>query len=103
MKLLHDIFREAWQPPDRRPAWQWCEDYIEGIPYSPNPGRFRSENSPWIREVMEALVSLSAEVSAPLVMAGVSLVPVRVTATVVVVVAEASEPVAPLLSVRVRV
>ena len=46
---LHDIWREAWQPPDRRPPWEWCEDHIEGIPYSPNPGRFRSENSPWIR------------------------------------------------------
>ena len=54
MKVLHDIWREAWQPPDRRPAWEWCEDHIEAIPYSPNPGRFRSENSPWIREVMEA-------------------------------------------------
>ena len=56
MKALHDIWREAWQPPDRRPPWAWCEDHVEGIPYSPNPGRFRSENSPWIREVMEALV-----------------------------------------------
>jgi phage terminase large subunit GpA-like protein len=56
MDVLKEIWREAWQPPDRRPAWQWCEDHIEAIPYSPNPGRFRSENSPWIREVMEALV-----------------------------------------------
>jgi phage terminase large subunit GpA-like protein len=56
MNALRKIWREAWQPPDRRPAWQWCEDHIEAIPYSPNPGRFRSENSPWIREVMEALV-----------------------------------------------
>jgi hypothetical protein len=56
VNVLKEIWREAWQPPDRRPAWQWCEDHIEGIPYSPNPGRFRSENSPWIREVMESLV-----------------------------------------------
>ena len=56
MNVLKEIWREAWQPPDRRPAWEWCEDHIEAIPYSPNPGRFRSENSPWIREVMESLV-----------------------------------------------
>ena len=61
MDSLKEIWREAWQPPDRRPAWQWCEDHIEGIPYSPNPGRFRSENSPWIREVMEALFMMGNE------------------------------------------
>ena len=55
MNQLKEIWREAWQPPDRRPAWAWCEDHVQGIPYSPTPGRFRSENSPWIREVMEAI------------------------------------------------
>ena len=49
------------------------------------------------------LVSVRAAVSGPLVMTGVSLVPVMVTATVVVEAAAASEPVAALLSVRVRV
>ena len=53
--------------------------------------------------VIEALVSVSAAVSGALVMKGVSLVPVMVTATVVVAEAEASEPEAPLLSVRVSV
>ena len=54
-------------------------------------------------EEREAFVSVRAEVSGPLVMAGVSFVPVRVTATVVVVEAAASEPEAELLSVRVSV
>ena len=49
------------------------------------------------------LVSVRAAVSGALVMTGVSLVPVMVRATVVVAAAAASEPVAPLLSVRVRV
>ena len=50
-------------------------------------------------------VSVTEFVSAPPVMTGVSLVPVMVTATVVVEAAAAStlEPVAALLSVRVRV
>ena len=49
------------------------------------------------------LVSVRNAVSGALVMTGVSLVPVMVTATVVVETAAASEPVAALLSVRVRV
>lgn len=56
MEILRKIWREAWQPPDRRQPWKWCEDHIRSIPYSPQPGRFRSDNSPWIRDVMEAIV-----------------------------------------------
>jgi phage terminase large subunit GpA-like protein len=53
---LTRIWRNAWRPPDRRPPWAWCEEHITSIPYSPIPGRFRSGNSPWMREPMEALV-----------------------------------------------
>ena len=53
---LRDILKDAWTPADRREPWRWCEDHIRSIPYSPLPGPFRSENSPWIREVMEAIV-----------------------------------------------
>ncbi len=55
-KRLEQIWRNAWRPPDRRPPWAWCEEHITSIPYSPIPGRFRSANSPWMREPMEALV-----------------------------------------------
>lgn len=50
------MFAEAVRPPDRRPPWAWAEEHVESIPYSPMPGRFRSDNSPWVREVMEAVV-----------------------------------------------
>ena len=53
---LSSILRDAWTPADRREPWRWCEDHIKSIPYSPLPGPFRSENLPWIREVMEAIV-----------------------------------------------
>ena len=53
---LSSILMDAWTPADRREPWRWCEDHIKSIPYSPLPGPFRSENSPWIREVMEAIV-----------------------------------------------
>ena len=56
MKLLRDILKDAWTPADRREPWRWCEEHIKSIPFSPMPGPFRSENSPWIREVMEAIV-----------------------------------------------
>jgi len=53
---LDSIWREAWRPPDRQPVWQWAEAHIASIPYSPMPGRFRVENSPQIRDVLEAIV-----------------------------------------------
>ncbi len=54
---LEAIWKEAWRPPDRSPVWAWAEEHIRSIPYSPMPGRFRIENSPMIRDVMEAIVS----------------------------------------------
>jgi phage terminase large subunit GpA-like protein len=56
VKALQDIWRDAWQPPDRRPVWEWAEEHVRSIPYSPMPGRFRLGNSPWIREVLDAVV-----------------------------------------------
>jgi len=54
--MLSDILSDAWTPADRRKPWKWCEEHIKSIPFSPMPGPFRSENSPWVREVMEAIV-----------------------------------------------
>jgi phage terminase large subunit GpA-like protein len=59
---LQQIWREAWRPPDRRPPWAWAEDNIRGIPYSPIPGRFRADNSPWLKEPLEALVDPTVRV-----------------------------------------
>lgn len=56
MTQLQQIWRDAWKPPDRRPPWAWAEQHIGSIPYSPIPGRFRSDNSPQIREPLEALI-----------------------------------------------
>lgn len=42
----------AWKPPDARPPWQWAEDnYV--VPVSAIPGKWRSDNSPWVRQLME--------------------------------------------------
>lgn len=50
------ILKNAWTPADRREPWRWCETHIKSIPYSPMPGPFRSQNSPWIRDVMNAII-----------------------------------------------
>lgn len=59
MSRIDEIFPSGWSMPDMRPPWQWCEDNIESIPYSPVPGGFKSINSPWIREPLEALADPS--------------------------------------------
>ena len=57
MTALSSIWRDAWRPPDRRPIWEWAEEHITAIPYSPNPGAFRIGNSPQIREVFDAIIN----------------------------------------------
>lgn len=46
----------AFSPPERISPAEWCEKHVSEIPYSPIPGPFRSENSPMISDVMNAIV-----------------------------------------------
>ena len=62
VEVLNDIWRQAWKPPDNVPPWQWAEKNIASIPYSPMPGRFRSDNSPWVREPLEAIADTKIKV-----------------------------------------
>jgi len=41
-------------PPAQEPLWIWCERHIVVDKTSPMPGRWRLDNSPWVREIMEA-------------------------------------------------
>jgi phage terminase large subunit GpA-like protein len=50
---LFAAFRLGWKPSDRRPPWQWCEDHVRVDETSPMPGKWRSDNSPWVKEPME--------------------------------------------------
>lgn len=54
---LEKIWAKSWLLPDRRPPWQWLEDHVNAISYSPIPGSFRTDNSPWIREPLEELAN----------------------------------------------
>lgn len=44
---------EAARPIDRGPPWQWCEKHVEVDNTSPYPGKWRSANSPFVKELME--------------------------------------------------
>ncbi len=57
MSEFSNITKSAWKLPDRIPPWKWCEANIKNIPYSPIPGYFKSANSPWVRDVMEAMTN----------------------------------------------
>tara|TARA_R100001510_G_C7655916_1_gene215461 strand:+ start:3477 stop:5222 length:1746 start_codon:yes stop_codon:yes gene_type:complete len=51
--VVEQAAREAFKPADRRPPWKWAEDHYRVSPSSPFPGKWRSDNSPWVREIME--------------------------------------------------
>ena len=52
MNLVEKAARSAWSPPDARPPWQWAEQHYI-VPVSARPGKWRSDNSPWVRDFME--------------------------------------------------
>lgn len=52
---LTTLLAPNWRLPERIPPWKWCEENVKNIPYSPIPGHFKSANSPWVREAMEAM------------------------------------------------
>lgn len=53
MNPLLKGLRSTTRPRDREPPWKWCEKYVYVDPTSPMPGRWRSDNSPWVREVLD--------------------------------------------------
>jgi len=54
---LEFIWSDSWHPPDRRAPWLWCEEHVETIPHSPKSGRFRSSESPWLRQPLEEIAN----------------------------------------------
>jgi phage terminase large subunit GpA-like protein len=46
-------FTAAVRPADRRKSWEWCQDHVVVDNTSPMPGRWRSDSSPWVKELME--------------------------------------------------
>lgn len=51
--IVEQAARAVFRPADRRPPWQWAEDNYFVSPSSPMPGKWRSDNTPWVREFME--------------------------------------------------
>ena len=54
-RRIEEAMRRAWRPAERLSPAEWCERHIREIPYSPIPGAFRTDNSPQIREIMNAI------------------------------------------------
>lgn len=57
-KMLSPVERAsqgAWKPNDIRLPWEWMEDHVEVDRTSPMPGKWRSINSPWVKELTEIL------------------------------------------------
>jgi phage terminase large subunit GpA-like protein len=52
VNIVEKAVRAACQPADRRPPWQWCEENFF-VTSGPMPGRWKSSNSPWVKEFME--------------------------------------------------
>lgn len=55
MNPLFKGFLDACKPPDRRPPWKWAEEHIYVDDTSAMPGRWRSDNSPWSRAILDSL------------------------------------------------
>lgn len=53
MNVVERAARAAWRPKDRRTVWEWCEEHVVVDNSSPMPGKWRSSNSPWVKELME--------------------------------------------------
>jgi phage terminase large subunit GpA-like protein len=53
MNPLLKGFKAATRPADRSLPWEWCERHVVVDNTSPMPGRWRSDSSPWVKELME--------------------------------------------------
>ena len=57
---LRQTVKGIWRPPPRIPSWQWAEENVTTIPYSPVAGGFDSDLVPAVRPIMDAITGLDA-------------------------------------------
>ena len=53
MNPVYKAAKSAWKPADTRKAWEWCEEHVRVDRTSPFPGKWKSYNSPWVKDIME--------------------------------------------------
>ena len=53
MSVVEIAARRSWKPPDTRLTWEWADENVKLDPTSPYQGYWKSEISPWVRELME--------------------------------------------------
>lgn len=52
MSVVEIAARRSWKPPDTRLTWEWADENVKLDPTSPYQGFWKSEISPWVRELM---------------------------------------------------
>jgi len=53
MGIVEASAKRGWKPPDTRTTWEWAEQSVKLDPTSPYQGFWKSDISPWVRELME--------------------------------------------------
>ena len=53
MGVVTNAAKKAFKPPDTRTPWEWAESNVRLDPTSPFQGFWKSDISPWVRELME--------------------------------------------------
>ena len=53
MSVVEISSRRSWKPPDTRKTWEWSEQNVKLDPTSPYQGFWKSDISPWVKEVMD--------------------------------------------------
>jgi phage terminase large subunit GpA-like protein len=53
MGIVQSSAQRSWKPPDTRTTWEWSEQSVKLDPTSPYQGYWKSDISPWVRELME--------------------------------------------------
>jgi phage terminase large subunit GpA-like protein len=51
--VVTNAAKKAFKPPDTRTPWEWAESNVRLDPTSPFQGFWKSDISPWVRELME--------------------------------------------------
>jgi phage terminase large subunit GpA-like protein len=52
MGIVEDSAIQAWKPADDREPWEWAENYVKLDPTSPYQGYWKSDISPWVKQLM---------------------------------------------------
>ena len=59
MSIVDIAAKRSWRPPDKRTTWEWAEQSVKLDPTSPYTGYWKSDISPWVKDLMESFADNS--------------------------------------------